>query len=711
MPELAQYAKLLGTKLLSAREALIPLILIGIVVIMLAPLNTVLMDFLLIINVTMSVMLLMTTIFVARPLDFSAFPSVLLVATLYRLSLNIATTRLILGNAGEKGVEAAGETVKLFGSFVGGNDIFIGVTIFFILFIIQFIVITKGATRISEVAARFTLDAMPGQQMAIDADLNAGLIDDKQAKLRREELRQTTDFYGAMDGASKFVRGDANAGIIITIINILVGFIIGMVRYDMPVAESAKVFTILTIGDGLVTQIPALFISIASGLIVTRSASRGSMGKEVIGQVFGQRHALGMTAIPLLLLGVLGLLRVAPLPAMPLLTVGTALAVGWYFYNREALTAVEGAASAQEAAAQTAAAKAAEKVEEKPEDYLHVDTLALEIGYGLVPLVQAENGGGLLGRVQMIRRQMATDFGFVVPPVRIRDAIRLEPNEYDIRIHGGSIATGTVVPDRLLAMDPGTVTAPVDGIATTEPAFGLDAVWIMPAQQSEAERLGYTVVDPETVVATHLTEVIKNRAHELLTREEVRKLIDNIREQAGTLVQEIVPALLSLADIQKVLQNLLREHVSVRNLETILEVLGDYGRRTKDAEILTEYVRAAMGRAICSQVAEGRTIHVINMDPRLEEHIQQAIKHTESGMFLTLPPVEVEAIIQAIAKQLQHLLTAGHQSVILVSPQIRPTVRRMTERSLPLLAVLSYSEITPEYTVESSGMVTFEGRT
>jgi len=696
----------MSRRAVQSRDLVVAFFLIFTLIVMIVPLNPALMDFLLSINITFSLVLLLTTVYASKPLDLSVFPSLLLMATLYRLSLNIATTRLILGNAKVAGELAAGKIVAVFATFVAGETgtgaqaIAIGATIFVIIVVIQFVVVTKGATRISEVAARFALDAMPGHQMAIDADLNAGLIDENQARQRRDELRRQTDFYGSMDGASKFVRGDAIAGIIITLVNILVGFIIGRVLYDMDWAQAASVFTRLTIGDGLVSQIPALLVSVAAGLLVTRSSSQDNLGTEVVTQLFSQRKALAFASLLISGLGVAGIWL--PFPVIPLLTIGAACGLGWHLMGKAA--AVQEAEGAEEAEGREAEA-AAGREPERVEKLLHVDPMSLEVGYGLVPLVDTGRGGGLLGRVQMIRRQIAVDLGFVVPPIRIRDDIRLEANDYVISIQGSPVARGTAVPDRYLAMDPGTVSEPIEGIETTEPAFGLPAVWIEEQQRSEAERRGYTVVDAESVIATHLTEVIKKYAPDLLTREEVRRLLDNLRERAGQLVQDVVPDLLNVADVQKVLQNLLRERVSIRNLETVLEVLADYGRRTKDPEILTEYARNALARWICNEYAEGDTIYAVTMDPRLEEHIQQGIEHTEGGSFLTLPPAEVQRILEAVSRELGTLLQAGHQAVMLTSPQIRAHVKRMTEASIPLLAVLSYNEVLPEYKVESVGMV------
>jgi len=696
------------TQFAKSRDLAVAVFMVATLGIMIYPLTPTVMDLLLGFNITLSLILLLTTIYVIRPIQFSTFPSLLLFATLYRLSLNIATTRLILGNAAEQGEFAAGRLVSVFGNFVGGESVAIGLVIFFILVIVQFVVVTKGATRIAEVAARFTLDAMPGHQMAIDADLNAGLIDEMEARRRREDLHRLTDFYGAMDGASKFVRGDAIAGIIITLVNIIAGLIIGTLMYGMPLAQAGQVFTTLTIGDGLVSQIPALLVSIGAGLLITRSAGEARFGEEVIVQLFSQRRSLAVAAVLLCLLGLTGLVDLTPFPWV-LTLIGVACGVAWYSMRKEAaVSEVKAREEAETKAEEEQAQPAAEKVE----DYLRVDPMEIEVGYGLVPLVDVsqsgQGSGGLLARVQMIRQQMAVELGIIVPPIRIRDNIQLEANEYVIKIQGAPVARGTAEPDKYLAMDSGMATESIDGIETTEPAFGLPAVWIAEGNREYAERVGYTVVDSETVVATHLTEVIKSRAHELLTREEVRRLLDSVREHSPNLVQEVVPDLLSIADVQKVLQNLLRERVSIRNLQGVLEVLGDMGRRTKDPDILTEYARNSLSRWLCNEYAQEGKLHVVTLDPKVEEAVQQRIEHTDGGAFLALRPAAVNRIVEAVAEQVQKQLQAGYPALLLTSPQIRLHVRRMTESRLPMLAVMSYNEVLPEFEVESVGMVSAE---
>lgn len=703
------------------RDLLIVAFVISTLVIIVLPLPAWMMDFLLALNITLSLVVLLATIYVSRPTDLSVFPSLLLVLTLYRLSLNIATTRLILTRAPTHGADAAGHIIRTFGIFVTAageesSGLAVGLVIFVILVVIQFVVITKGATRIAEVAARFTLDAMPGQQMAIDADLNAGLIDEVQAKTRREDLRQLTDFYGAMDGASKFVRGDAIAGIIITIVNIAAGLIIGTSISDpsMSLGEAGTVFTTLTIGDGLVSQIPALLLGIASGLLVTRSAGKSNFGEDVIDQLFYHKRVVGIAALILTTVGLSGVVGITPLPSMPLLLLAAVAGVNWWNLGVKAKAVEEERHGKAEAAAGgEGAAEAGAAPQEKVEDLLKVDPMEIEVGYGLVPLVDVgqseQGGGGLLGRVTMIRHQMASDLGIIVPPIRIRDNIQLEPNHYVIKIQGNPVAHGTAEPDRYLAMDSGMATERVDGIETVEPAFGLPAVWIPESSREHAEQVGYTVVDAETVVATHLSETIRSRAHELLTREETRHLLDALREHSPNLVQEVVPEVMSLGDIQKVLQNLLRERVSIRSLPVFLEILADIGRRTKDPDILTEYCRNRVARWLCNQYAEDGTLYVVTLDPSLEEHVAKHVEHTEGGSFLSLRPAVTQKINEAIVGQVQTQLQAGHaNALLLTSPQIRLQVKRMTESVLPMLVVFSYNEVLPEYEVQSLGMVTVD---
>ncbi len=700
------------------KNVLISIFVVSALATMLIPLPPFLMDIALSVNILLALILLMMTIFVEQPLHFSTFPSLLLILTLYRLALNISTTRLILSR-GREGIGAAGHLIATFGVFVGGggseagtqrlDSLAVGVTIFIILMLIQYLVITKGATRIAEVAARFTLDAMPGKQMAIDADLNSGLIDEQEAVRRRQEIQQLADFYGAMDGASKFVQGDTVAGIIITGINILFGFIIGVFIHGMEFVDAARVYTILTIGDGLASQIPALLISVGSGLLVTRSAGRKEFGEEVLGQFFGQARPIAAAAVMLGILGFSGLIGLTPFPPLPLLTV-SAFAFALWYVARKTMTrsAVEAREKAEAKKAKDDAA-GAKPAADKVENLLKVDAMELEVGYGVVPLVdtQQSGGGGLLARVQMIRQQLALELGIIVPPIRIRDNIQLEANEYVVKIHGAPVARGTAEADRFMAIDSGAATEKLDGDETIEPAFGMPAVWIYPSSREYAERVGYTVVDAETVVATHLTEVIKSRSAELLTKDEVKKLLDTVKEYSPGTVEEVVPGVLSLTDVQKVLQNLLQEKVSIRNLAAVLEVLGDVGRRTKDPDILTEFARNGLKRWLCNEYAVPgtRKLNVVTMDPRLEEQLQQHIEHTDGGSFITLRPAQTQKLVEAISQEVQRQVQSGNSPLLLTGPQVRLHVKRLTQSRLPMLAVMSYNEVLQDYEPVSVGMV------
>ncbi|MCD8349260.1 MAG: flagellar biosynthesis protein FlhA [Planctomycetaceae bacterium] len=702
-----------------SKNVVISIFVISALSFMLIPLPAFMMDIALAINILFALILLMVTIFVDQPLNFSTFPSLLLMLTLYRLSLNISSTRLILGR-GQEGIGAAGNLIATFGAFVGGggstqninslSSLAVGFTIFVILMIIQVMVITKGATRIAEVAARFTLDSMPGKQMAIDADLNSGLIDEQEAIRRRSEVQQLADFYGAMDGASKFVQGDTFAGIIITGINIVIGFVIGVFIYGMEFVEAARVFTILTIGDGLSSQIPALMISVGSGLLVTRAAGRTEFGTEIMGQFFGQEKPIAAAAVMLGLLGFSGLVGITPFPATPLLIVAGIAGVFWYIARRTlSATAVEAREKAEVAKKQEEEAEAAKPAADKVENLLKIDAMELEVGYGVVPLVdtQQSGGGGLLARVQMIRQQLALELGIIVPPIRIRDNIQLEANEYVIKIHGAPVASGTAEADRFMAIDSGAATEKLDGDETIEPAFGMPAVWIYASSREYAERVGYTVVDAETVVATHLTEVIRSRAAELLTKDEVRKLLDAVKEYSPGTVEEVVPSVLSVGEVQKVLQNLLMEKVSIRNLGSILEVLGDVGRRTKDPDILTEFARNGLKRWLCNEYAVPGTkkLNVVTFDPRLEEQLSQRIEHTEAGSFITLHGGASAKLVEAISGEVQRQVQTGNNPLLLTGPQIRLHVKRLTMARLPMLAVMSFNEILQDYEPVSVGMV------
>ncbi|HNQ22312.1 MAG TPA: flagellar biosynthesis protein FlhA [Phycisphaerae bacterium] len=663
-----------------------PMAALALILVILIRLPTPVMDLLLLINISLSAVVLLTVMYVNGPLEFSSFPSLLLGLTLFRLVLNTATTRLILTDGN------AGVVIVTFGQFVASGSLAVAVIIFAIIVVIQFVVITKGATRIAEVAARFTLDGMPGKQMAVDADLNAGIINEEEAKRRREEITREADFYGAMDGASKFVRGDAIAGVIITFINILGGIYVGLVELGLPLGDTLRKFTILTMGDGLVSQIPAFLVSIAAAMTVTRSAAKKSLGDELFSQLTGQPVALAVTA------GFLGVLLLTPLPKGPLVLLGASCAGVAYALGR----------GKQAAFAQAAAARAKPAGPERVETFLAPDPMELEVGYGLIRLVDRKQGGDLLDRVTNLRRQIAQELGIVVPPIRIRDNVQLAPNQYRVKLRGYEIGRGEVMPGHLLAIDPGTVSERIGGMETTEPAFGLPALWIAEEHRHDAERRNYTVVEASSVLSTHLIELIKRHADELLTRGEVNRLLDNLKQRSEKLVEEIVPNVLKPGEVQRVLQSLLRERVPVRDLEVILETIGDWATRTKDAEILTEYARNALARALCyAHRADDGKIHCITLDPQLETLLQKSIERSDRGSHLTLPPPVQGRVVQAIRGQVESATAAarGRLPVILCPPQIRAWVRRLIEGVLPAVAVLSYNEVVRGFEVESHGMV------
>ncbi len=659
------------------------------------PLPPFLLDFLLIINISLAIIILFTSIYVSEPLGFSIFPTMLLMTTFYRLALNVASTRLILGNVDPKEPPLfAGKVLYTFGTFVGANSPVVGFIIFIILIVIQFVVITKGATRISEVAARFTLDGMPGKQLSVDADLNAGLINEREARVRRDKLMREADFYGSMDGASKFVRGDAIAGIIIAIINIVGGLIIGYVHFG-DLGKAARVFTILTIGDGLVSQIPALLISVAAGIIISRSSAEKNLGQDFFKQIFSQPRSLFVAATFLFLMAFAGL----PVPQIIVVMGICSLAAYLLIINKK--QTVKREITLQE--------KETPKKPERVEALLHVDPMGLEVGYQIIKLVDTSQGGDLLHRVTMIRRQIALELGIIVPPVRIRDNMQLDPRAYQIKIRGNIVARGTAMPDGFLAMDAGTVTGPIEGEKTEEPAFGLPAFWITEAQKQRAEALGYTVVDAISVIATHLSEVIKSHAAEILSREDVNNLIENLKESAPVLVKEVVPEVMKPAEIQRVLQNLLRERVSIRDMSAILETLGEYGAKTKDPEILTEYVRNSLARSICEQHKDkDGKLYVVTLDPKLEDKINSGVERTERGTFLTLTPQQIKDIIKAITAEIEKLVSAGHLPVVLCAPQIRAQLKKILDTTKANIAVLSYNEIASDVNVQSLGTVEYK---
>lgn len=664
---------------------------IGILLILIIPIPTVVIDIMLTVNISLSVVVLLATLYLQRPTEFAVFPSLLLLLTLFRLSLNVATTRLILSQAD------GGNVIDAFGSFVTAGNPFVGIVIFSILVIIQFVVITKGATRISEVAARFTLDALPGKQMGVDSDLNAGLLTEQEARLRRRAIEKEADFYGAMDGATKFVRGDAIAGLIITIINILMGLIIGTYMLGMPIGEAANRYTLLTIGDGLVSQVPSLIISISAGLVVTRTVSDENLGRDLSVQLTRYPRALGVSAVMLAGFGI-----VPGMPTLPFFTV--ALFLAGLTYVSSTMQLRQANADADIAADEAAAAD--EPPPARTEDLLTVDALKIELGYGLITMADPGQGGDLLTRIQVIRQQIATKMGFIVPVIRIVDNMRLRPNEYQVKLRESIIASYELMPDHFLAMNPGLVEEEIEGYPTQEPAFGLQAVWVPARDRDKAERLGYTIVEPSAVVATHLTELIMGHADELVTREDVQVLINHLKEAAPTVVEELVPKTLSMGELQKVLHNLLRERVSVRNLEMVMEVLCDYAPRTKDTEVLTEYVRHALAREICAAYAdEDNVLRVLTLAPELEQEILNAVNTSQTGDYIPVPPERAEAISNRCATALQPLIVSGQDPVVLTSAPVRRYFRRIVERHIPKVVVLSYNEIDPAVGLESVGQV------
>ncbi|MBI1825588.1 MAG: flagellar biosynthesis protein FlhA [Planctomycetes bacterium] len=668
------------------RSVLLPIAVMGLFLVILVPLPTAVMDFLLLINITLSGIVMLTVMYIEGPLAFSSFPSLLLGMTLFRLVLAVATTRLVLTQG------YAGAVVATFGNFVAGGSLAVGVVIFAIIVIIQFVVITKGATRIAEVAARFTLDGMPGKQMAVDADLNAGTITDEDARRRRSEITREADFYGAMDGASKFVRGDAIAGVIIILVNILGGIFVGLVQMGLPISETLRRFTILTIGDGLVSQIPAFIVSVAAAMIVTRSAEKKNLGEELLGQLVSQPVALGLTGAFLFTLGL------TPLPKLPLLSLAGSSVVISYFLRQKSQIAV----------AQTAAAKTKAAPAEKVEKHLSPDPMELNVGYGLIRLVDRKQGGDLLDRITNLRRQIAQEIGIIVPPIRIRDEIQLEPNQFQVNLKGLKIGLADVLPGQLLAIDSGTVTDRVRGVETKEPAFGLSAIWIDAGQRHDAEHRNYTVVEPTSVISTYLAELIRRHADELLTRQEVNRLLDHLKETSAKLVEEVVPSVLKPGEIQRVLQGLLKERVPIRDLESILEAIADIAPRTKDTEILTEYARNALARTLCNlHKADDGRIHCITLDPGIEQLVAKNIERSDRGSTLTLAPSLQSRIVEAIRAQLAKASTEtrGKLPVMLTPPQVRIWIRKMLEVQAPNVAVLAYNEIARGFEVESHGMV------
>lgn len=667
--------------------------LIAILAVMIIPLPPMLLDLALTSSLALSLLVLIVALYSNKSLDFSVFPTLLLIATLFRLSLNVATTRLILSE-GHNGPAAAGEVIHSFGSFVVGNNYFIGFVVFTILVVINFVVITKGSGRVAEVAARFTLDALPGKQMSIDADLNAGLINEDEARKRRKEIEAEADFYGAMDGASKFVRGDAIAGILILIVNIIGGLLVGVVQKGLDIQAAAELYLKLTIGDGVVTQIPALLVSTAAGTIITKSASGKDMGSELSTQLFLKPRAVAIVAVLMAMLGLV--------PGLP----------GFPFFMFAAMLGGVAYVVSQNQAEKEAARLAAEREvslkpeKEKIENFLPLDILELEVGYGLINVVESKESGDLLERIVSIRKQFAIDLGIVVPSIHIRDNLQLEPGEYKFLIKGVEVGGGRLQPDGLLAMDPGNVSEPVDGIPTKEPAFGLDAIWITSSQRDYAEVAGYTVVDLPTVMATHLTEIIRTHAFELLGRQEGSQLVENFKKTNPKVIEELIPGLLPLGSVVRVLQNLLREQVSVRDLLTIFETLADEAPRTKDLELLTEAVRRKLAPRITRKYTnEDGQIPVLSFDAKYEELVSGSLLQTEQGVQLVMDPRAAQRMISELAGAIeQHPEIAG-QPILLCSPTVRRHVRRLVERFIPQLVVLSHGELTADAKISSVAVV------
>ncbi len=661
----------------------------SVLLVMMIPIPPFALDMFLSFNITLALIILLVSVYVPRPLDFSVFPSILLIATLIRLSLNVASTRLILLH-GNEGTGAAGQVIKAFGTFVVGGNFVVGFIVFLVLVMINFIVITKGATRIAEVAARFTLDAMPGKQMAVDADLNAGLVTDAEAKRRRQEIGREADFFGAMDGASKFVRGDAIAGIIITIINILGGLIVGVLQQNMQVADAACVYTLLTVGDGLVTQIPALIVSTAVGLLVSRSTATADLGMEVGGQLFAQPKVIAMAAAILFIFGLI--------PGMPKISfLVISLVLGFVAYKTfKSLKKVDEAREEP----------AAETTTESIESLLPLDFLELEVGYSLIPLVDAAQGGELLERIKMLRRQMALDMGFVIPSIHIRDNLQIKRGEYVLKLKGVEVAKGEIEMGHYLAITAGDEGAKIKGIKTKEPSFGLPAVWVEEKEKESVQAKGFVVVDPATVITTHLTEILKIHADELMGRQDVQSLLDNLAGSYPKVVEELVPTIVPLGTLQKVLQRLLRERVSIRDLLTILETLADYVSMTKNVDILTGYVRQALVRTITKEYkdADGN-ITVVMISPDIEESINKSVQQTEYESFVAADPTLVQTIVGNLQNYAKAFTERGLQPIILCSPNTRMYLRKILEKFFPNIVVLSHNEITHDVNIKSLGML------
>jgi flagellar biosynthesis protein FlhA len=684
----------------SGADVALPVVIIGVIVFMIIPLPSMILDVLLAASITLGLTIMLVGIYTPRPLEFSTFPTLLLVVTLFRLSLNVASTRLVLLH-GHEGPGAAGKVIQAFGSFVVGGNYIVGIVVFVILVVINWSVITKGTTRIAEVAARFTLDGMPGKQLAIDADLNSGLITENQARKRRKNIEDEADFYGAMDGAGRFVRGDALAGMVITTINILGGILIGVAQRGLDIRTAATTYTVLTIGDGLVSQLPSLLVSTAAGMIVTRAAAEADLAHQLSTQLFSSRRVLTLVT------GFLGLFALTPgLPFMPFMLL--AAGVGSLAYFGRLAAPVEAGDGGETLPATQAATP------DRIESLLPLDQMELEVGYELVPLVDAnapaaQGGSPLVERIRGLRRQLALDMGFIVPPIHIRDNLQRKPSEYGVLLKGAEIGKGGVQVGSLLAINPGMVTVPVQGTPTREPAFGLDAVWISEADRERAQMQQYSVVDPATVIVTHISELIRRHAHELLGRQEVQTLLDELAKSNPKAVEELVPQHLSLGQVQKVLQNLLREGVSVRDLLTIVETLADHAPRTKDIDELTEYARHGLARTISRRfLAPDGSLPIVTLSPQTERVVLQSVQTGPDGGFLALEPSVAQNLVGRVGTWAERFVAKGQQPVVLCSAGLRPYLRRLLERYLPTVAVLSAAEIPAEVRVQSLGMVALD---
>ena len=678
-------------KVISFQDLGVALYLLFAFVFLIVPMPNTLLDIMLALNMAVAFAILFNSLFVNEVLEMSFYPTILLFTTIFRISLNVSSTKLILSTGDP------GNVVKTFGEFVGGNDLIIGTIVYIILIIVQFVVINKGSERVSEVTARFTLDAMPGKQMAIDADLNTGAIDDAEAKRRRDKIQQESSFFGAMDGAVKYVKGDSTAGLLITGINVVGGIAMGMLRRGNSFGEALSTYTILTIGDGLVSAIPSLLISLATGILVTKGGKEADFGPDLVKQLFGVPKVMYLSGAVIVFLGV-----VTPLNVVIFTVVGALFLVGGrMIQNQLEVQKVETAVQEEEVSAEEI---------RKPENVvslLSVDPIELEFGYGIIPLADVNQGGDLLDRVVMIRRQIALEMGTVVPIIRLRDNIQLNPNQYIIKIKGVQVADGEILFDHYMAMNPGYVEEEITGIPTVEPSFHLPAIWITEGQRERAESMGYTVVDPPSIIATHLTEVIRQHIAELLTRQDTQNLIDNLKESNPSVVEELTPKLLGLGEIQKVLQNLLEEGVSIRDLLTIFETLADYAATTRDTDVLTEYVRQALKRAISARYFEpGETTQVVTLDPRIEQEIMGSVKQTEQGAYLTLDPERTKAIIAATETELRKLDDLGRNEIVVTSPIVRIYFKKLTQDYFDELVVVSYNEIENDVELQSIGMIT-----